>query len=279
MKIIADSGSTKTDWRLVGEDGAIEQCVSEGLNPLFLSEERFISIVHKAFPASWLKLDVSSIHFYGAGCAGSEQIDWVKVNFSKIYPAANVQVNSDMLGAAISVCGNQAGIVGILGTGSNCCLFDGQKIVSSVPPLGYILGDEGSGSALGKAFLKAYLRNELPSDLVAAFDSEYNGIDFLQKIYTEEKPNEFLASLALFLGKHQSQPFVANLVANCFNEFLEVIDHLTNGEKITINFVGSIAYSFNGILSNTVKSNGYQLGKIAQSPIAGLTLHYLDKVP
>ena len=101
----------------------------------------------------------------------------------------------------------------------------------------------------------------------------------MQKIYTDKKPNEFLASLALFLGKHKSQPFVANLVANCFHEFLEVINHLTNGEKITINFVGSIAYSFNGILSKTVKSHGYQLGKIVQSPIAGLTLHYLDKVP
>lgn len=277
MRLIADSGSTKTDWRLVNADGTIEQCSTKGLNPLFITEEIFLSTIKDSFPVNWLSMDVRSIYFYGAGCVGPQQTGLVQTWLHKIYQEASIHVQSDMLGAAIAVCGDQAGLVGILGTGSNSCLFDGQAIIDKVPPLGYILGDEGSGSALGKALLKGYLRGELPADLAISFEEAFGAdTDFLQKVYAQLKPNEFLASFATFLGKHQKNPFVAKLVSHCFYDFLDLIQRLQREEHLTINFVGSIAYNFNGILTNAVKERGFSMGKIVQSPIAGLALHHLE---
>lgn len=277
MKLIADSGSTKTDWRLINTDGSIEQSASKGLNPLFVNEELFLSTIKEEFPSNWLSLDIQTIYFYGAGCVGPQQTALATSWLNKIYPGASIQVESDLLGAAIAVCGDQPGIVGILGTGSNSCLFDGQSIVNKVSPLGYILGDEGSGSALGKALLTGYLRGELPEELAFSFEQVFGAdTDFLQQVYTAVKPNEYLASFAKFLGHHQQSPYVANLVSQCFKEFLELIKRLRNEDQLTINFVGSIAYKFGNILSHAVKAQGFNMGKIVQSPIAGLAVHHLE---
>ena len=277
MKLIADSGSTKTDWRLIRDDGSIEQCTSEGLNPLFVDQARFSSVIKTAFPADWLTAKISSIHFYGSGCASEDQTSLVTKWLKILYSNAQAHVESDLLGAAVSVCGDQAGIVCIMGTGSNSCLFDGRAVVDRVPPLGYVLGDEGSGSALGKALLKHYMRNELPAEISLLFDQEYGAdTDFLKRIYAGDKPNEYLASFARFLSVHQKNPFISRMILQCFDDFLDNVVRLKTKEIITVNFVGSIAYNFSSLLNKSVKEHGLSMGKIVQSPIAGLAVHHSE---
>jgi N-acetylglucosamine kinase-like BadF-type ATPase len=277
MQLIADSGSTKTDWRLIRDDDTIEQCSTEGLNPLFVNEERFLAVVHDDFPAAWSKGGIDSIYFYGAGCASARQKGLVTNWLSILFPEARSHVESDLLGAAISVCGHEAGVVGIMGTGSNSCLFDGKAIINRVPPLGYVLGDEGSGSALGKALLRGYMRRQLPTEISLLFEQEFGSdTDFLKRVYVGDKPNEYLASFARFMGDHQKNPFIAKMILQCFDEFLDLVVQLETKEIKTANFVGSIAYNFSTLLNKSVKEHGLVMGKIVRSPIAGLAVHHLE---
>ena len=277
MILVADSGSTKTDWRLINEDGKIEQAKSQGLNPMILDEAKIVAILQEELPTAWQSKEIKQIDFYGAGCVDALSKNVIADALRKPFPSAEIQVSTDLLAAAKSVCGNQPGIVCILGTGSNCCLYDGTDIIKHVPPLGYILGDEGSASALGKSFLKAFLRDELPENLstkVAGLMSSKEEI--LNQVYHQVKPNEYLASYAQIIGDHQKEPFMANLVMESFERFLDLVDSLNPPPGMAINFVGSVACYFSNILQRALKQRGYTLGRIVQSPIAGLALLYSE---
>lgn len=277
MILVADSGSTKTDWRLINENGKIEQAKSQGLNPMILDGSTITSILQQELPAAWQNNSIKQIDFYGAGCVAAQSKKVIEDALRVVFPSAEIKVSSDLLAAAKSVCGNTPGIVCILGTGSNCCYYDGTDILHHVPPLGYVLGDEGSASALGKAFLTAYLRGELPEHLSAKVASSLaSKEELLDQVYHQAKPNEYLASYAQLIGNHQTEPFMANLVMESFDTFLDLVDKLNPQEGMAVNFVGSVAYHFSNLLQRALKKRGYRLGRIVQSPIAGLALLYSE---
>ena len=279
MILVADSGSTKTDWRLIDGSGSIEQGQTQGLNPLFNDHKTITEVLQKELPPAWLSLDITNIEFYGAGCAGDQAKLVAQAALKAVFPMAEINVASDLLAAARSVCGHKAGIVGILGTGSNCCFYDGAQIIKHVPPLGYVLGDEGSASDIGKAFVKLYLRNELPENIVNKVHHKLGSREeIIHRVYQEAKPNEYLASYAQIVGEFQKEPLMAQIVVSSFDAFLNLIDKLDQPPGSTINFVGSVAHHLSDLLQKVVKKHGYRLGRVVQSPIAGLTLLHSKSV-
>lgn len=277
MTIIADSGSTKTDWYLV-KDGKLEQQLSTiGLNPYYMETTAIKERIQIAFDLI-NKESIEFIYFYGAGCADELHCNQVENALRPIFKKAKISVNSDLLAAARAACGKTAGIVGILGTGSNSCAFDGDAIVDQVTCLGFLLGDEGSGAYLGKQLVQAYYYRELPTDLEQAFVKEYkivNHRSILNHIYQLERPNTYLASFVPFIKKYEANPFINTLLENAFGIFIKKqLMKYPNYKDLNIHFVGSIAYHFRLVLKNILEKHGMKLGTIIQKPIACLVAYH-----
>ena len=282
MKLIADSGSTRTSWRCCGETGNILQFTTEGLNPYFTDPHHMNEIIHKQLIASigfpGVK-HISSVHFYGSGCSSAEKISEVQKTLSGIFTNAKIEVASDLLGAARGTCGHQAGIAAILGTGSNSCEYDGEKMVGSQTSLGYVLGDEGSGAHLGKKLLRAFYYGEMPEHLAAALKKKTGSLSgVLENIYKKPFPNRYIASYSRFLQHHIKDPWCKKLIHDSFSEFLEI--HITryNFSKLPLHIAGSVGYYFGSILTSAAASKNITTGTIVESPIAGLVLYHLDEI-
>jgi len=279
MILIADSGSTKTDWRIIAKDGSIQQLKTEGFNPYYQSSDE-ISRVLKADLLPKITSDISTIHFYGAGCANPEKNAVVKDALQRNFQNCTIEINSDLLAAARATCNHEQGIACILGTGSNSCLFDGKEIVENIRPLGFLLGDEGSGAYLGKMLLVSCLRKELPENLARKFNDTYNtSIDeVLQKVYKEPFPNKYLASFSKFLFDNINEPYVYQLVYQAFETFVKKnVMKYENHENVKVHFVGSIAFYYANVLRQVTNDLGLMLKNILESPIAGLTLYHQQK--
>lgn len=271
MKIIADSGSTKTDWCVTGEDGFSTKITTQGINPFHMTEERVGEILREELLPSLPtgKGDVTDIEFYGAGCT-KEKIPVMEGVLRKVFPVClNVTVDSDLLGAAKALCGNEEGIACILGTGANSCLYDGSRIVMNTSPMGYVLGDEGSGAVIGKTFV-GELYKGCHRDFITVFETEtgLTQADIIQCVYREPLPNRFLASLCPFVSKHISeQEWIASMVVDCFRLFfMRNVSHY-NRPDLPVNFVGSIAFYFEKQLRQAAEAEGYKVGKIMKSPL------------
>ena len=272
MKIlIADSGSTKTDW-CVAEDGRIlRQIKAEGTNPVFQSEEEMNKTM-KAVARQLEDVRPEAIYFYGAGCI-STLTERVRHALRSAFPDAdNAEVGSDMLGAARSLCGHGAGIACILGTGSNSCFYDGERIVENVSPLGFILGDEGSGAVLGKLLVGSLLKNQLTQGLKEAFLWQYalTPADIIDRVYCQPFPNRFLASLSPFLAAHLEDESIHRLVLDAFRDFLRRNVMQYDWQAHDVHCCGSIAYHYQKILAEAASSLGVRIGQIVQSPMEGL---------
>jgi len=276
MILIADSGSTKTDWRKIDQQGKITQAKTEGINPYFQSEKEISQIINKELLPQ-IDLIPKQIFFYGAGCKQEEKKEKVKNVLKEHFHLAEIAIENDLLGAARALCGDQEGIACILGTGSNSCHYDGQQIQKNIPPLGYILGDEGSGTSLGKIFLKNYLRGQLPEQLKERFEKRFpiGSMDFLDKVYQQPFPNRFLAGFAIFLFQNLKSPFVYHLVYENFLQFLEdILMNYQNHKNLKVHFTGSIAFYFSNILRQAANDKGIVVRNIVESPIAGLALYH-----
>lgn len=223
MILIADSGSTKTDWCMAEKGVAIKRIPTKGMNPFFQSEDEMVEeMKHSLLP----ELDgkrPEAVYFYGAGCA-FDKVEIVRRAISCVLSLdmAAIEVNSDMLAAARSVCGHEAGIACILGTGSNSCFYNGKEIEANVSPLGFILGDEGSGAVLGKLFIGDLLKNQLPAGLKEKFLERYQltPADIIDRVYRKPFPNRYLATLSPFISEHITIPEVRQLVKQSFKAFL-----------------------------------------------------------
>jgi len=210
MILIADAGSTKTDWLFLSKQNEIITLKSAGLNPVITTAKEIDQRIYGIFKDLPSSGKVAKIHFFGAGCWNEATCTIIHDACQKYFPTAVIEVASDILGAVRASCGSLPGIVCILGTGSNTCLFDGQQIIKGVPSLGYILGDEGSGMYLGKELITHYFYQELPKDLHEFFKDAYH-LDkaaLIQKVYREKEANQYLASFVPFLSKHRKHPFV-----------------------------------------------------------------------
>jgi len=273
IRLIADSGSTKVDWRAIMDDGSVKSINTEGINPVFLEDEKIVSIFTE-FLLPELGPDVDELYFYGAGIVDKETIDKLTRCFVSVFPHAKCEVASDMLAAARALCGTKPGIACILGTGANSCFYTGEGIDASINVRcgGFILGDEASGAYLGKRLLSDFIKGLLPPVVEKEFVKRY-GLDYpaiVKKVYREPMPGRFLASFSPFINEFKNQPYMTNLLKSSFNEFLmRNIVHY-DYKRYEVNFVGSIAYYYQDILSRCVTAAGMRMGKVLKSPAEGL---------
>ena len=276
MILIADSGSTKTDWRIIDAQEKIHQARTVGLNPYHQSSDEIARVLDQELLPQ-LAAPVEQVFFYGAGCANPTVNQTAVQALKSTFPNAQVQVASDLLAAARSLCGHQAGIACILGTGANSCLYDGQTIVDNVPPLGYVLGDEGSGMYIGKELLNRYLKRDMPEPLRRQFAKRYEATTeaVLDRVYRQPRANVYLASFARFAFHHLKHPYIMRMVYDGFRQFFERNVRPYEGyQQHKIHFTGSIAFYYSNVLRQVANDLGFSVQNIVESPIAGLTLYH-----
>lgn len=271
--LIADSGSTKTDWQIMLPLNVSIKHQTQGINPFHMSEETIKGIISsELLPAIGECMDkdeIGEIHFYGAGCTPAK-IPVMEGILKELFPAAEVvEVASDLLGAAKALCGKSEGIACILGTGANSCLYDGEKIVENVSPMGFILGDEGSGAVIGRTFINELYKGK-HRDFIGVFEAEtgLSQADLIQKVYREPMPNRFLASLSVFINQHlEEQSWMKDMITECFrNFFRKNISHY-NRPDLEVNFVGSIAFYYQDMLKKAANLEGFKIGSIVKNPL------------
>lgn len=278
MILIADSGSTKTEWALTGLTSSPTILRTQGINPFMLTTEEMAGLLYsELLPQIPSPEIISAIHFYGAGCR-PEQCGNVRSALTRHFPQAHIEVQSDMLGAARSACGRLPGIACILGTGSNSCLYDGCSITDSVSPLGFILGDEGSGAVLGRRLVADFLKKQISPSLRQSFMEEYGETEtsIIHNVYKKTFPNRYLAHFVPFLGKHQENEEIQAIISDEFSRFLHRNILQYNHRELPLHFVGSIAYHFANLLATAVRENGFQLGRILKSPLPGLIEYHIQ---
>lgn len=279
MILIADCGSTKIDWCLVSEGEVKKEIFTTGMNALMLTvEEMKARIADELVPQLPCRPDeISEVHYYGAGCVGGDVNENVAEAIRANIPAPVIEVASDLLAAARALCGKEPGIACIIGTGSNSCYYDGKEIVDNVSPLGYILGDEGSGAVLGKLLVGDVLKNQLPRELCEKFLAEYelDRLTIIKRVYREPQANRFLASLTPFLIHNIEEPAIHRLVLNSFKSFfVRNITNYARYKELPVNFVGSIAYYYGEVLGEAAASVGCHIGRIIKSPMEGLLSYH-----
>ncbi len=268
--LIADSGSTKTDWALITEKYGMLEIRSVGINPIRDSQYTIFSIIQQeVLPQIPSDITVEQIYFYGAGCLAPFSRS-LEESFAALFPSAKVEVSTDLLGAARALCGTHAGIACILGTGANSCLYDGEKIEQNVSPLGFILGDEGSGAVLGRTLVGNVLKGIFSEDLQRAFQDRFSlsTTDIIERVYRQPKPNFFLASLVPFLAENRQHPQIHSMLVECFAQFFRRNIVSYAHPEMPVHFVGSIAYYFREELEEAAMSQGFRLGKVIQRPIS-----------
>ena len=280
MILVADSGSTKTDWVLIHEGASKEKFSTVGFNPQFHDSPFIVKEVKKNRALRSLSPGIGKVYFYGAGCSSAARNKIVKEALQTVFVNAVIKVDHDVLASALATCGDHEGISCILGTGSNSCYFDGKKIHKNNYGLGFIMGDEGSGSYLGKTLVRHYLYGMLPSDLCRKFEKQYK-LDkeiMLRNVYNNRKANVWLASYARFLSDNRKHPWVKDTVTKGMNEFLEMcVSHYPRYKKMPVHFVGSIAFLYEDILRNAALEKGITVGKVIQQPVDDLADYFLKK--
>lgn len=275
MKLIADCGSTKIDWCVVEGQKLVERFETTGMNAVMLTRQEIAERIAQEV-APRLPKGIEHVYFYGAGCISPEVCANVAEAIRESVPADDIQVATDLLGAARALCGNTRGIACILGTGSNACYYDGEGIVRNVSPLGYILGDEGSGAVLGKLLVGNVLKRQLPDDLCEKFLKQYDldALKIIQKVYREPAGNRFLASLSPFLLQNIDRPEIAAMTREALYQFFkrnvrQLADQYIAIEP-TAHFVGSIAYYYRPQLEQAAAECGIAVGTVLRNPMEGL---------
>ncbi len=274
MILVADCGSTKIDWCLLNDGKVVKQVFTLGMNAVMLTEEEMRQRLADELAPELAGYPVASVYFYGAGCISEEVCSNVARAIRANLPSAEtVEVHTDLLAAARALCGHDRGIACILGTGSNSCYYDGTRIVDNVSPLGFILGDEGSGAVLGKILLGDVLKNQLPADLCEKFLSQYDldRLSIIRRVYKEPQPNRFMASVTPFLIENIDRPEIHALVLNAFKAFFtRNIAQYPGYADLAVNFIGSIAYYYREVLEEAAAACGCRIGSIIKSPMEGL---------
>lgn len=275
--LIAESGSSKTDWRYIDAEGIISQMKTLGLNPYFQDEESiYLEICSKV--QENIEPNNLKIFYYGTGVTNQEKADIIKNALLRAFPKAIIEVHDDMVAAARSLCINEPGIACILGTGANTCVYDGGKIVAQIPPLGFWLGDEGSGGYLGKQLLIRYLRKELSNEIEEKFIKKFGNLErtaVLEKAYKQPFPNRYFASFSKFLFDNRFNLEIYLLIYDSFLLFLEKnVVKYPNFQNYKVHFTGSVAFYYSDILRKAASKSCITVGVILESPIAGLVLYH-----
>jgi N-acetylglucosamine kinase-like BadF-type ATPase len=277
MKLIADSGSTKTTWILLEGCRVKNTLTTGGLNPYFHDSASVEAVIRADVAPFLVEYHVSEIHFYGAGCSTEYNNRMISDAIRVFFRKSRVFVYHDILGAGRALFGREQGIACILGTGCNSCYYDGKETYSKLDSLGYLFGDEGAGSYLGKMFLGAYLRKELPEDLRSAIDSHYGYSleDILNSLYNKPSPNRFLASFSLFIHPNREHPFLREMVLRSFRDFFAAhVRKYDDYRETPVGFIGSIAHCYRGFLEEVAREEGVGIARILPSPAEGLVEYH-----
>ena len=272
MILIADCGSTKTDWVLCEDDEIIASARTQGLNPTHQESEEIFEILSAELTDEFTAHNPQKIYFYGAGCAYDTANDRMRRALEKTFTTKEIHINSDLLAAARALCKHEEGIACILGTGSNSCLFDGEKIVDNTPSLGYILGDEGSGAHLGRQLISDCIKKQLPKKVCDKFFEQYN-LDvatILEMTYHSSLPNRWLASFTPFLSENKQVPEISTMLKQCFKLFFQRNTMTYRRSWLPIHIIGNIGIHFGEEIKETAESLGLSIGNIVESPMNGL---------
>jgi glucosamine kinase len=274
--LIADSGSTKTQWCLLS-GGKKKMIATQGISPYFMDDDIIGKILSKELLPKIGSDKVDSVFYYGTGCSNATNVALIKRCIKKLYPKAKITIDHDLLGAAKALCGDEKGIACILGTGSNSCYYNGKKVVKNSPGLGFILGDEGSGTHLGKKVLQHYLYGTFDAELMDKFEARFphNVADILDNVYKKELPNRFLANFTNFLVENRGHFMIENIIEDSLNDFF--FNHIYKYREswtMPINFVGSVAYGFKDVLKQMCADYEIKLGKVIKDPMVGLIQYH-----
>ncbi len=277
MHLIADSGSTKTNWSLTDGKSVLKEIYTMGINPFYQSELEISEEIEKQLKPKITDWIIKSITFYGAGCSFPEKKALVANALGKYFPDTVIEIQNDLLGAARSLFGRKDGIACILGTGSNSCYYDGKQIVENVSPLGFMLGDEGSGAVLSKTLVADCLKGQLPEYLSKKFlkQNDLTPEVIMENVYKKPFPNRFLAKFTPFLSENIEEPAIYNIVYQGFDSFFKR-NILQYPEGKQVGFIGSVAYHFREILEEVAKNQGFLVSKIEQNPMSGLVAYHVE---
>ena len=277
--MIADSGSTKTDWSICERESTLKTIHTQGINPCHQDEDTINTILAAELLPEMKDTapqQIGRIHYYGAGCATVAICNEMAALLGNCFTNASITVDSDMLGAARALCGHSEGIACILGTGSNSCLFDGERIIDQIPSLGYILGDEGSATVLGRRLIGDCLKRQLPQNVVDEFMWKYGLTtdSIIENVYRKPMANRYMAGFSPFLEEKRDIPEVHKMLVSCFQEFFRRNVMNYHRAWLPVNFVGSLAAAFSAELSEAAESLGMSVGTIMKSPMKGLIAYH-----
>lgn len=283
MIIIADGGSTKTNWCLLDDEQKRIYFNTEGYNPYFSDTEYIVNSLKKSLPADLNTAKITELYYYGAGCSTPEKVTTVVNAMETVFSSAKVFVGHDLLAAARALLGVTPGFAAILGTGTNTCLYNGQDITLNIDSLGYFLGDEGSGSFIGKRLLRDYMRGFMPGNLQEVFYETYKltDEDILDHLYNKPLPNRFCASFSKFIYDNNNYvEYTRDVVGEAFRAFFKnLVSRYPDYQNYPLNCVGSVGYNFRDILAEVAHEYGMQVGKIIRSPIDDLVHYHLELAP
>lgn len=276
MFLIADSGATKTDWCLVKDGEIFQRFNTQGINPFHQSEDNILKILKEELLPS-LAAQPSSIYFYGAGCTPEKSLVLQQL-IAQVFGAVSVEVYSDLVGAARALCGHSMGIACILGTGTNSCLYDGTDVVLNTPPLGYILGDEGSGAVMGRNFVADVLKGLMPKEIEDAFYAETGETkaSVIENVYRRPLAARYLATFSRFVGNHRDNEAVRNFLKKHFMRFFERNVRAYQRPDIPVSFVGGIANAFSVEVKAAAEVAGFVMGRIMEKPMEGLVEYHKE---
>ena len=280
MILIADSGSSKTDWRVIDDQGKVQQFRTIGFNPFYQTAAE-MAVGMQTPDLLQLKGKIAQVFFYGAGCTSEKNRSTVVQTINSFYEKALVTVDHDLMAAARATCGHEPGIACILGTGCNSGDYDGAEIVANRPSPGYLLGDEGGGAYIGKHFLQDFIYDDMPSHIREQVVVEYGLTDLIiqENVYQRPFPNRYMASFCNFISKHKADPYCYLLYYNGFKDFFHRhVMRYENYQEKPVSFVGSIAYYNSDILRKVAADLGIHVKIILETPIAGLTLYHKEKL-
>jgi N-acetylglucosamine kinase-like BadF-type ATPase len=277
MILVADSGSSKTDWVTIDKNLEVKHFQTKGLNPFFVSSDDIFQVLSVTFKEQELSKKVDSVYFYGSGCIKGSNTHIVSDGITRFFQHARVEVDDDMVAAAHALFEDSPGIACILGTGANSCKYDGQRIIEKIPTLGYILGDEASGSYFGKKIINHYYKKRMPEELAIKFNKQFSPElgDVLNKVYKKEFPNRYLAGFTHFLSVNIKHPYVRDLLMEGFDDFITSnISKYSDYKSYQVGFAGSIAFHFSEILKQAGKNNQIEITTIIEKPIEGLIKYH-----
>lgn len=278
MILIADSGSTKTDWSLITPN-EIKRFQTIGLNPYHINTDEIISELQLNLVPNIDNQAIKKTFFYGAGCSLDSKKDTIYNALNQIFPNTTISIWHDLLAACRGLHPEGNGMTGILGTGSNVCIYEKGRITKGINSLGYILGDEGGGVYMGKLCIKSWLQNKMPSELAQDFSESYQlqTADILDSIYKKAQPNRYLAQFSKFLKKHEKHPFSQKLIMQNFDDWFEnQVKSLENYECHSLSCIGSIAENFKPQLIESANKHGIVINTIEKGPMDGLIQYHLQ---